>query len=578
MIDTFNDLNQLIRDAVERAFGPLDPASETSVRRSEHADYQVDVALALARKLRRNPKDVALDIIASLGSGEILENAVVSGPGFINLTCRSEYLAAQLGRMHDDARLAVDRARSPQTVIVDYSSPNLAKEMHVGHLRSTVIGDCLARTLEYLGHSVLRQNHIGDWGTPFGMLIEQMLDEGITTGAGDVNSLSAFYRAARVKFDADPAFAERARGRVVLLQRGDPVTLELWRRLIDVTAEYIDALYTRLHIKLGRQDMAGESRYNSQLDAIVSELERMGIARTSDAAVCVFPPGFTGRDGKPLPLIVRKQDGAFGYATTDLAALKYRVETLGAERIIYVVGAPQNQHFAMVFATARLAGWVSPAVRLEHVAFGSVLGEDGKVLKTRTGEAVSLATLVEEAVTRAQAIVDRGSSGRTEGERASIAEMVGIGAVKYADLANDRIRDYIFSWNRMLNFEGNTAPYLMYAHARIRSILRKAQATGADLTLAAGQIRIDAPAERALALELLEFPDSLIRVGETLQPHRLCQHLFQVATVFTRFYDACPVLNADARTSESRLVLCSITARVLEQGMALLGIEAPLQM
>jgi arginyl-tRNA synthetase len=578
MIDPLNDLNQLVRDGVGQAFDPRDAALEISVRRSEHADYQADVALALARKLKRNPREVAAAIIASLGSGEILASAVVSGPGFINLTCRSEYLAAQLGRMHDDPRLGVDRARSPHTVVVDYSSPNLAKEMHVGHLRSTVIGDCLARTLEYVGHHVLRQNHIGDWGTPFGMLIEQMLDEGVTTGSDDMNSLSVFYRAARVKFDASPAFAERARSRVVLLQRGDPVTLELWRRLIDVTVEYIDALYRRLHIKLGRQDLAGESRYNSQLPAIVSELEHMGIARTSDGAVCVFPPGFLGRDGTPQPLIVRKQDGGFGYATTDLAALKYRVETLGAHRIVYVVGAPQSQHFAMVFETARLAGWVSPAVRLEHVAFGSVLGEDGKVLKTRTGEAVTLATLVEEAVNRAKAIVDGGSSELSEGERASIAEMVGIGSVKYADLANDRIRDYIFSWNRMLAFEGNTAPYLMYAHARIRSILRKAQASRAELTLAAEQIRIDAPAERALALELLEFPGTLVKVGETLQPHRLCQHLFQVATAFTRFYDACPVLNADATARASRLVLCSITARVLERGMDLLGIEAPQQM
>jgi arginyl-tRNA synthetase len=578
MIDPLNDLNQLVRDGVGQAFDPRDAALEISVRRSEHADYQADVALALARKLKRNPREVAAAIIASLGSGEILASAVVSGPGFINLTCRSEYLAAQLGRMHDDPRLGVDRARSPHTVVVDYSSPNLAKEMHVGHLRSTVIGDCLARTLEYVGHHVLRQNHIGDWGTPFGMLIEQMLDEGVTTGSDDMNSLSVFYRAARVKFDASPAFAERARSRVVLLQRGDPVTLELWRRLIDVTVEYIDALYRRLHIKLGRQDLAGESRYNSQLPAIVSELEHMGIARTSDGAVCVFPPGFLGRDGTPQPLIVRKQDGGFGYATTDLAALKYRVETLGAHRIVYVVGAPQSQHFAMVFETARLAGWVSPAVRLEHVAFGSVLGEDGKVLKTRTGEAVTLATLVEEAVNRAKAIVDGGSSELSEGERASIAEMVGIGSVKYADLANDRIRDYIFSWNRMLAFEGNTAPYLMYAHARIRSILRKAQASRAGLTLAAEQIRIDAPAERALALELLEFPGTLVKVGETLQPHRLCQHLFQVATAFTRFYDACPVLNADATARASRLVLCSITARVLERGMDLLGIEAPQQM
>jgi arginyl-tRNA synthetase len=578
MVDPLYDLNQLVRDGVRAAFGAAYAAIEVSVHRSEHADYQADVALALARQLKRSPREVAAALVAQLTPGEALESAVVSGPGFINLTCRSEYLAAQLGRMHADARLGVDRAMNPQTVVVDYSSPNLAKEMHVGHLRSTIIGDCLARTLDYLGHDVRRQNHIGDWGTPFGMLIEQMLDEGIAAGSSDMNSLSAFYRAARLKFDGDPAFADRARGRVVLLQQGDPVTLELWRQLIEVTAAYIEALYARLRVKLSHQDMAGESRYNLQLEAIVSELEQLGLAQASAGAICVFPPGFVGRDGMPLPLIVRKQDDGFGYAATDLAALKYRVESLGAQRILYVVGAPQSHHFAMVFETARLAGWVPAGVRLEHVAFGSVLGQDGKVLKTRAGEAVSLAALIAEAVDRAKAIADQGSSGPTADERARIAEMVGIGSVKYSDLANDRIRDYVFSWDRMLSFDGNTAPYLMYAHARIRSILRKAQAGCADPALAAAQITIDAPTERALALELLEFPSTLIRLGETLQPHRLCQHLFQVATACTRFYEACPVLTAEAAARASRLALCSLTARVLECGLDLIGIEVPEQM
>jgi arginyl-tRNA synthetase len=578
MTDPASDLSQLVRTAIESLSGAADVPIEVSVRRSEHADYQVDVALGLARQLKRNPRDIAVSIVAELPLGEILEGAIVSGPGFINLTCRSEYLATRLAHMHEDERLGLEPARSAQTVVVDYSSPNLAKEMHVGHLRSTIIGDCLARTLQFLGHDVIRQNHIGDWGTPFGMLIEQMLDAGVTADGGDVNALSGFYRAARLKFDSDPAFAERARGRVVLLQQGDPATLQLWRQLIDVTATYIAALYTRLHIKLSREDIAGESRYNAQLESIVSELERLGIAQTNAGAICVFPPGFIGRDGMPLPLIVRKQDGGFGYAATDLAALKYRVESLGAHRILYVVGAPQNQHFAMIFATARLAGWVGPGVRLEHVAFGSVLGQDGKMLKTRAGDAASLAALVGEAVDRARGIVDQGSSGLTEGERAHIAEMVGIGAVKYADLANDRIRDYVFSWDRMLTFDGNTAPYLMYAHARIRSILRKAQAGRADFALAAEQIRIEVPSERALALELLGFPSTLVKVGETLQPHRLCQHLFQVATAFTKFYDTCPVLNAPTAARASRLVLCNLTARVLKCGLDLLGIEAPEQM
>lgn len=578
MIDPLNDLNELVRAAVLTALGVTGSATEASAHCSEHADYQVDVALALARQLKRNPRELATAVVANLPRGEIVESAAVSGPGFINLTCRPEYLAAQLGRMQADGRLGVARARTPLTVVVDYSSPNLAKEMHVGHLRSTIIGDCLARTLEYLGHEVIRQNHIGDWGTPFGMLIEQMLDEGITTGSSDVGALSAFYRAARLKFDENPAFAARARSRVLLLQQGDSGTLELWRQLINATATYVEALYTRLHIKLSPEDMAGESRYNPQLDGIVSELEHKGIAKSSDGAVCVFPPGFLGRDGNALPLIVRKQDGGFGYAATDVAALKYRVASLGAQRILYVVGAPQSQHFAMIFEVARIAGWVSPEVRLEHVAFGSVLGQDGKVLKTRAGEAVSLATLVEEAIERAREIVNLRPSELTESERTRIAEVVGIGSIKYADLANDRIRDYVFSWERMLTFDGNTAPYLMYAHARIRSILHKAHAIHGDRALAAEQIRIDASDERRLALELLAFPNTVAKVGETLQPHRLCQYLFQVATAFTRFYDTCPVLGAPPAVRTSRLLLCSLTARVLKCGMDLIGVEAPEQM
>jgi arginyl-tRNA synthetase len=333
-------------------------------------------------------------------------------------------------------------------------------------------------------------------------------------------------------------------------------------------------LYNRLHIKLAPQDMAGESRYSPQLEAILAELARKGLARASEGAICVFPSGFLGRDGKPLPLIVRKGDGGFGYAATDLAALKYRAQKLKAQRILYVVGAPQSQHLAMVFVTARLAGWVPAELRLEHVAFGSVLGEDGKILKTRAGDAVSLAALIEEAVDRAASIVNASSSTLNENERARIAETVGIGSIKYADLANDRIRDYVFAWDRMLAFDGNTAPYLMYAHARICSILRKAQASAGDPPQAVQHISIDAPAERALALALLEFPSTVSRVGETLQPHRLCQQLFQVATAFTRFYDSCPVLNAQTTTRASRLNLCGTTARVLACGMELLGIEA----
>jgi arginyl-tRNA synthetase len=580
VIDPVADLRTLVRAAIKAAFGAIAETIEIAVRRSEYADYQADVALLLARSLRRSPKEVATAIVAALPRGPEIDRCEVSGPGFINITCRPDYLAAQLSRMHDDGRLGVDAAATPETVVVDYSSPNLAKEMHVGHLRSTIIGDCLVRTLEYLGHTVVRQNHIGDWGTPFGMLIEQMLDRGVNANADaeGVRELSTFYRQARVRFDTDPAFAERARARVVLLQQGDAATLKLWRRLLKLTSAYIEALYARLRVSLTEEDIAGESRYHDQLDAIVRELESKGLAQPSEGAICVFPAGFAGRDGKPIPLIVRKQDGGFGYAATDLAALKYRIQKLSARRLLYVVGVTQSQHFAMIFDTARRAGWATENVRLEHVAFGSVLGEDGKVLKTRAGEAVGLLALVEEAVSRARRIIDEGSPELGEADRERIAEMVGIGAVKYADLANDRIRDYVFRWDQMLAFEGNTAAYLMYAHARIRAMVRKAAEIDSTGAPSARAIRIETAAERMLALELLEFPGTVAAVGESLQPHRLCQRIFQVATAFTRFYGACPVLSAEPALRASRLVICELTAQVLECGLALLGIGAPERM
>ncbi len=586
MIDPVLDISLPLRAAVVALLGAAGESTDLVVHRSEHADYQADVALALARQLKRPPKEVAAAIVERLPPSETLSDAKVSGPGFINLNCRREYLAMQLERMQSDSRLGIETTLCPDTVVVDFSSPNLAKEMHVGHLRSTILGDSLARILACLGHTVIRQNHLGDWGTPFGMLIEHMLDEGAAGGAGgaggaeatagsNVRELSAFYRSARLKFDSDSQFADRARRRVVLLQGGDPSTLEHWRRLIEITTSHIDALYKQLHVALSREDIAGESHYNPHLESLVAELEHLGLATSSDGAVCVFPPGFLSRDGQPLPLIIRKQDGGFGYAATDLAALKYRLQTLAAHRVLYVVGAPQSQHFAMVFATAQQAEWVPEGARLEHVAFGSVLGQDGKELKSRAGGAVSLSALLDEAILRARAIVDEGSPSLAEGERARTAEIVGIGAVKYADLASDRIKDYVFNWSRMLAFEGNTAPYLMYAHARIRSILRKAGAHPAAQTSDRAAIRIDAPMERALALELLQFPGTLARVAETLQPHRLCQQLFRTATAFSGFYDACPVLSAEPTVRSSRLALCDLMARVLARGLELLGIEAP---
>jgi arginyl-tRNA synthetase len=571
-VDPALALRPRVTAAVRAAFGDEAAEQDPALHRSQHADYQADVALGLARKLKKSPREVATAIAEKLPANDVIAAAAVSGPGFINLTLQPAYVAGELGRMLASERLGLPTATAPVTVVVDYSGPNVAKEMHVGHLRSTVIGDALARLLEFQGHTVIRQNHIGDWGTPFGMLIEHLVDQG-AAGGGSVRELVAFYQAARAKYDADPAFAERARRRVVLLQGGDAETLVEWRRLVDVSIGHFTDLYARLGITMKPTDVRGESAYNAELPGVVADLESRGVARLSEGALCVFPPGFAGREGEPVPLIVRKSDGGYGYATTDLTAIRYRTQKLGARRIVYVVGAPQSQHLAMVFAGARMAGWADEGVRLEHVAFGSVLGPDKKMFKTRSGENVSLNELLTEAVERARAAVDAKSPDLDEAERARIAEAVGMGAIKYADLSNDRIKDYVFDWNRMLAFEGNTGPYMMYAHARIASILRKAatEAPGSTPRVA----NPEAPEEKALALELLQFAGLVDKAGETLQPHRICAHLFEVASAFTGFYEKCPVLKADEPTRAARLALCQLTARVLSRGLDLLGIAAP---
>jgi arginyl-tRNA synthetase len=576
-IDPFIPLRDRVLAATRAALGAeAADAADPALHRSQHADYQADLALALARRLKKSPRDVANAIAAHLPADDVIAGVEVSGPGFLNLTLQASYLAAQVERMRADAsgRLSVGPSAAPETVVVDYSGPNIAKEMHVGHLRSTIIGDSIARLLSWQGHRVIRRNHVGDWGTPFGMLIEHLLDESASRADASVGELGAFYRAARAKFDGDPTFADRARQRVVLLQSGDAATLASWRRLVEISVAHFTSLYAQLGVTLTPADVVGESAYNALLPGVVDELARKGLAVESEGAMCVFPPGFAGREGQPVPLIIRKQEGGYGYATTDLAALRQRVGELGATRVIYVVGSPQAQHLAMVFATARLAGWASDSTRLEHVAFGSVLGPDKKMLKTRSGDSVSLAELASEAVARAQEAVTEKSPELGAEARTRIAHAVGVGAIKYADLANERIKDYVFDWKRMLAFEGNTAPYLMYAHARIQSILRRAAETGA----APGPLTLEAPQERGLALALVQFPGILDRAAETLQPHRLCAFLYDVAGAFTAFYEACPVLKSEGPLRASRLALCDATARTLALGLELLGIAAPAQM
>jgi arginyl-tRNA synthetase len=475
-----------------------------------------------------------------------------------------------------DDRLGSPLTDAPETVTVDYSAPNAAKEMHVGHLRSTIIGDAVVRILHWRGHTVIRQNHIGEWGTPFGMLIEHLIDIGETEAAQElaVGDLNRFYQAARKKFDADDAFKDRARGRVVLLQSGDPDTLRLWEILVTESKAYFLTVYDRLGVLLNEQDFFGESFYNDQLQSVVDELDRLGLLRLSDGALCVFPAGFKNRRGEPLPLIVQKTDGGFGYAATDLATIRRRLRVLGATRLLYVVGLPQRQHLEMIFETAREAGWLVPPARAEHVGHGSILGEDGKILRTRAGASVKLVDLLDEAIARATAIVAEKNSALDEQARARVAQAVGIGAVKYADLSTQRSKDYVFDYDRMLSFDGNTAPYLQYAHARICSIFRRSGLEPPD----AKHVIVTEPAERALAIELLAFAGVVTEVAGDLECHRLAQYLYGLASAFTDFYERCPVLRAEGEVRTSRLVLCDLTARTLKLGLGLLGIAAPDQM
>jgi arginyl-tRNA synthetase len=528
---------------------PVDPA----VRRSQHADLQSAAALPLARELGRASRDIASDVVARADLADVAA-AEVSGPGFVNLLIRDELIAAAADAVRDDPRLGVPAVADPQTVVIDYSAPNVAKELHIGHLRSTVIGDAAARLLEWLGHDVRRANHLGDWGTPFGMLVEYLADE----APDRIDDLTAFYRAARARFDADDAFRTRSRLRVVALQGGDEPTLALWRRLVGESQRHFLAVYARLGVTLTAPDFRGESSYNDMLAGVVDELDAKGLLRVSEGALCAFPAGFTGRDGEPLPLIVRKSDGGFGYAATDLAALRHRVRDLGATRLLYLVGSPQALHFRMVYAVARDAGWLPDGVSAEHVAFGSILGADGRMFRSRSGESVTLAALLDEAVERAAALT---------GDPA-VAEAVGIGAVKYADLSGDRLSDYVFDWDRMLALTGDTGPYLQYAHARIRSMLERAD-------VPPGPIVLTHPAERALALELLDFAPVVGRVAAGLEFHRLAAHLYAVSAAFSSFYESCPVLKAPSGVRESRLALCDLTARTLRQGLGLLGIATP---
>jgi len=608
MADPQQVLAQRVHDAIAASFGPEYGGADPLIRPSSFADYQANVALPLGKRLGRPPREVAAELAGRLDVTDMCATPEVSGPGFINFTLRDDWIAAQASQMLGDSRLGLAPTASPQTVVVEYSSPNVAKEMHVGHLRTTIVGDAIARVLEFAGHRVIRDNHVGDWGTPFGMLIEHLLDVGADSAEAALLTTdpNAFYQAARRKFDNEPAFTERARNRLVLLQAGDPETMAIWQRLVDISREYLHQVYARLGVSLTDDDIRGESFYNDLLADTVDELVEEGIATVSEGALCAFPAGFTGREGRPLPLIIRKSDGGYNYASTDLAAVRYRVDKLSCDRSVYVVGSEQALHFQMVFAVARQAGWIPDGVRFEHAQIGMVLGQDGNRLRTREGETPKLSGLLQEGVDRARGILDElDAADRFDAaELDAVAEAVGIGAVKYADLSTARESAYLFDWDRMISFRGNTGPYLQYATARIRSIFRRAAETGAAETAAAetaaagtgaaggtgvgtgaeaaarrSDVAITAGPERALALRLLSFGAVVTQLGETAEPHRLCAYLFDVASLFTTFYEECPVLKAEpASLRASRLALCVLTLDVLTKGLDLLGVPIPERM
>jgi arginyl-tRNA synthetase len=578
MSDPQKVLAARVQAALGAAFG--EPDADPVIRPSQFADFQANVALPLAKKLGRKPRDIAAEIVERLDIADMCEKVEISGPGFINLTLRDEWIAGRAQLMHGDERLSVEPTATPQTTVVEYSSPNVAKEMHVGHLRTTIVGDAVARVLEFLGHNVVRDNHLGDWGTQYGMLIEHLLDVGEDSDEGLLleTDPNAFYQAARARFDNDETFTERSRRRLVSLQAGDPETIRHWERLVDLSKVYLHMIYGRLGVTLTDDDIRGESFYNDMLADTADELAAKGIAVISEGALCAFPPGFTGRDGDPLPVIIRKSDGGYNYSTSDLATIRYRVDKLTADRMIYVVGSQQALHFQMVFAVARMAGWLPEHVVAEHAHIGSVLGSDGKIFRTRSGKSIKLTELLDEAVERAGAAFDDVPHDEPfdEVSRREVVEAVGIGAVKYADLSVARDSEYVFDFDRMISFRGNTGPYLQYATARIRSIFRKGGIAPED---AIGPITIGHQAERGLALHLLGFGSALQAAGDTAEPHRLCAYLFDLASAYTTFYENCPVLKApDEETKASRLALCALTLRTLSKGLDLLGVTTPERM
>ena len=655
------NLHQTVEREAAAAFAAAGIADSPVVlqptKNAEHGDFQINGVMGAAKKAKQNPRELAQKVAEALAGNAVIESAEVAGPGFINLRLRPEFLAQNIQTALNDARFGIAKTDKPQTVVIDYSSPNLAKEMHVGHLRSSIIGDSISRVLEFMGNTVIRQNHVGDWGTQFGMLVAYLVEQQKDNAAFELADLEQFYRAAKVRFDEDAAFADTAREYVVKLQGGDETVLALWKQFVDISLSHAQAVYDTLGLKLRPEDVAGESKYNDDLQPVVDDLVQKGLAVEDDGAKVVFLDEFKNKEGEPAAFIVQKQGGGFLYASTDLACLRYRIGRLKADRLLYVVDHRQALHFEQLFTTSRKAGYLPENVKAEFIGFGTMMGKDGKPFKTRSGDTVKLVDLLTEAVERATALVKeknprnemedwadlandllqdirdkeeeekeinefevefdengisdiqyvsqsedselakikedllqaeksaesliisddgtirsrRSSEYHSETARkdiAKIARAVGIGAVKYADLSKNRTSDYVFDWDAMLSFEGNTAPYLQYAYTRVQSVFRKAGEWDANAPTV-----LTEPLEKQLAAELLKFEDVLQSVADTAYPHYLAAYLYQIATLFSRFYEACPILKSEGATRNSRLQLAKLTGDTLKQGLELLGID-----
>ena len=566
-------LSEKIKQAMIAA--GADAQCEALVRQSgkvQFGDYQANGIMPAAKKLGLNPREFAQNVLDKADLQDIAEKTEIAGPGFINIFLKNTWLAENINRAVQDPKLGVHNPEK-QTVVVDYSSPNVAKEMHVGHLRSTIIGDAVVRTLEFLGNHVIRANHVGDWGTQFGMLIaylEKMENE--HASEMELSDLEAFYRAAKKHYDEDPVFAEKARNYVVKLQSGDEYCRTMWQKLVKITMQQNQHNYDRLNVTLTDKDVMGESLYNPMLPGIVEDLKKQGLAVEDDGALVVYLDEFKNKDGDPMGVIVQKKDGGFLYTTTDIAAAKYRYETLKANRALVFSDTRQSQHMQQAWLITRKAGYVPDSFQLEHKNFGMMLGKDGKPFKTRSGDTVKLADLLDEAIERAGVLISQKSTALSEQEKADVIEAVGIGSVKYADLSKNRTTDYVFDWDNMLSFEGNTAPYMQYAYTRIRSIFNRSQIALSEVEQA--QLSITDEKERALAIKLLQFEEAIQVVGKEGTPHVLCAYLYELAGVFSSFYEHCPILNNDDQQVKlSRLKLALLTERTLKQGLDLLGIK-----